>query len=301
MDALQSLGKSWQLTFAQLTTAIHQLSFLITGLATTLGVQWLFYKGAASNDSYLTQLAQYVGMVCVGFIIPFLLRNKTAYRSLGSEDDHDESVHPRISMELLAQNSHNDEEEKSPRLYTEGAVNHFSVMKLSMLDVVANFCVTLGFAVIGSGWIAIFGTSAGLALSSLDNLRQQSPQDNATTSSSLLMFGTLMTLGGTFFYSCVYVYSDHILSKQFPPPLPARVCFFTGVYTTIISLLWITFYTVPRFDQLIHVDQDVSLAQVCLTYAMVVVANATHSWNYYELIERTGSVSVQYRMDICPR
>jgi hypothetical protein len=26
----------------------HQLGFLLTGLCTTLGVQWLFYRGAAS-------------------------------------------------------------------------------------------------------------------------------------------------------------------------------------------------------------------------------------------------------------
>lgn len=28
---------------------LHQIGFLITGLCTTLGVQWLFYRGAASK------------------------------------------------------------------------------------------------------------------------------------------------------------------------------------------------------------------------------------------------------------
>lgn len=28
---------------------LHQIGFLLTGLCTTLGVQWLFYRGAASK------------------------------------------------------------------------------------------------------------------------------------------------------------------------------------------------------------------------------------------------------------
>lgn len=30
---------------------LHQMGFLLTGLCTTLGVQWLFYRGAASKVS----------------------------------------------------------------------------------------------------------------------------------------------------------------------------------------------------------------------------------------------------------
>jgi hypothetical protein len=30
----------------------HQVGFLLTGLCTTLGVQWLFYRGAASTQAY---------------------------------------------------------------------------------------------------------------------------------------------------------------------------------------------------------------------------------------------------------
>lgn len=37
----------------------------------------------------------------------------------------------------------------------DGPIKHKSVFKLAVLDVVANFCVTLGFSVIGSGVRAI--------------------------------------------------------------------------------------------------------------------------------------------------
>lgn len=41
--------------------------------------------------------------------------------------------------------------EKDSDLYVEGPIAHATVIKLSVLDVFANFCVTLGFAIVGSG------------------------------------------------------------------------------------------------------------------------------------------------------
>lgn len=162
-------------------------------------------------------------------------------------------------------------------------------------------------------WIAIFGTSTGLAISSMGNFSSSAEVDaQSAAKTTILMFGTLMTLGGTFFYckcvakesyvknwplteqssvACVYVYSDYIMSQQKPPPLPARICFYSGIYTSIISLVWISLYTLPRFDQLIHIKEGTALESVWFMYLLVIVANASHSWNYYELIDRTGSVS----------
>lgn len=85
------------------------------------------------------------------------------------------------------------------------------------------------------------------------------------------------------------------MSQQKPPPLPARICFYSGCYTSVISLIWIAFYTLPRYDDLIHIKEGTSSEAVVGMYVLVIVANAMHSWNYYELIDRTGSVS----NDIC--
>lgn len=82
------------------------------------------------------------------------------------------------------------------------------------------------------------------------------------------------------------------MSQHKPPPLPARVCCYSGVYTSIISLVWIGFYTWPRLDDMIHIKEGTSLNSVYGMYLLVTVANAVHSWNYYELIDRTGSVSI---------
>lgn len=45
MDAIK---KSSTNNSDSLQIIAHQLGFLLTGLCTTLGVQWLFYRGAAS-------------------------------------------------------------------------------------------------------------------------------------------------------------------------------------------------------------------------------------------------------------
>lgn len=92
--------------------------------------------------------------------------------------------------------------------------------------------------------------------------------------------------------ACVYVYSDCILSKQIPPPLAARVCYTTGLYATAMSILWVGIYTLPQLDSLVNIDPDVSTLSVTAMYALVTIANATHSWNYYELVDRTGNASV---------
>lgn len=57
-----------------------------------------------------------------------------------------------------------------------------------------------------------------------------------------------------------------------------------------MSLLWIMVYTMPRLDNMIHISPSVTMASVWTMYAVVTVSNAMHSWNYYELIERTGNV-----------
>lgn len=90
--------------------------------------------------------------------------------------------------------------------------------------------------------------------------------------------------------ACVYVYSDFIMSKQTPPPLPARVCCYTGMYTSLLSIIWIAVYTVPHSEQLINIKQGTTLFEVIQMYILVMVSNSLHSWNYYELIDRTGSV-----------
>jgi hypothetical protein len=67
-----------------------------------------------------------------------------------------------------------------------------------------------------------------------------------------------------------------------------------GVYTSIFTWIWIIVYTLPQFDDIIHIDQETTTAQVFFVYFIVTIANALHSWSYYELIEMTGNVCTKF-------
>lgn len=58
-------------------------------------------------------------------------------------------------MDFQVQVNHPTQDEHIPSTttsqYEEGPIPHKSVIKLAVLDVFANFCVTVGFAIVGSG------------------------------------------------------------------------------------------------------------------------------------------------------
>ncbi|GAN06959.1 conserved hypothetical protein [Mucor ambiguus] len=316
---------------------LHQIGFLLTGLCTTLGVQWLFYRGAATSMSLLPQLSSYTGMLLVGLFVPILLQRKEQmalqYKLILSEEETDS--HHLFKDHLVTSKLETQDQEDDLKLPTpafmkeEGPIPHFAIIKLASLEIIASFALTIGFSIIGSGmyqviyssvviwcaiftwffmgralsrvqWMAIIGTSVGLGISSLDSIRGSPLQEDAFASAQMdqedatrnvLFNGTLMTLGGTLVSACIYVYADNILSKTDRQPLPARVCCWMGIYTSLFTWLWISVYTLPQFDEIIHVDAETSTATVIAMYLLVTIANALHSWSHYELIERTGNVA----------
>ncbi|OZJ04782.1 hypothetical protein BZG36_01843 [Bifiguratus adelaidae] len=337
---------------SSLYVAVHQVLFLLSGLLQTLGAQWLYYQGATTGASYLTALANYVGMAGVGLLLPFMVKNNsqlsyqmvemadpdatlkenlsgidaeaiTATSRLQVEKRHDDH---KISGQSGANSTTAELSEtivkspikavfEKPIHRPEGPIVHKHIFRLALLDLCANFLVTVGFFYVGSGmyqviyssvviwcaimnfllmgrsltmlqWGAIVGTSCGLAISALGR------GGDDTTSAATLLVGILLTLGGTLFYSCVYVYADFILSNSNPPPLPTRVCFTMGLYCTSMSAIWVLFYTLPHWDELIHIKAGVASSSIWLGYLTIVLASTCHAWNYYELIDRTGSVAV---------
>ncbi|KAF9349532.1 hypothetical protein BGX26_012182 [Mortierella sp. AD094] len=54
--------------YSKWSTIGHQLSFLATGIFSTIAVQWLYYQGAASGTTMLTVFFNYIGMLCVGLV-----------------------------------------------------------------------------------------------------------------------------------------------------------------------------------------------------------------------------------------
>ncbi|CAJ0827598.1 2739_t:CDS:2 [Entrophospora sp. SA101] len=193
----------------------YQVLFLFTGLLQTLGTQYLYYQKATSGASFLTNLVQYIGMAAVGLL---LLPNWLENRS---------------------------------REY----INYKYIIAATLLDLIANFAITIGFFYIGSGmyqviyssvviWcailsffllgrklsfiqsISIVGVSFGLALSAL-GINQSSEVTETLTidddneeieyfNLSRSMFGMILVSFATLGYACIYVFSDLILNMKTP-------------------------------------------------------------------------------------
>ncbi|KAF9548932.1 hypothetical protein EC957_005284 [Mortierella hygrophila] len=64
----QQLQQHQEPTYSKWSTIIHQLSFLGTGIFSTIAVQWLYYQGAASGSTMLTVFFNYIGMMSVGLV-----------------------------------------------------------------------------------------------------------------------------------------------------------------------------------------------------------------------------------------
>ncbi|KAF9146863.1 hypothetical protein BGX30_005073 [Mortierella sp. GBA39] len=64
----QQLQQQQEPTYSKWSTIIHQLSFLGTGIFSTIAVQWLYYQGAASGSTMLTVFFNYIGMMSVGLV-----------------------------------------------------------------------------------------------------------------------------------------------------------------------------------------------------------------------------------------
>ncbi|KAI8992068.1 hypothetical protein BDF20DRAFT_832053 [Mycotypha africana] len=347
---------------------LHQISFLITGLCTTLGMQWLFYKGAATSMSLLPQLSSYTGMLLIGAFIPFLIRRKSRRKSMqynmlpstSATEDHPMNLLEQqllsadtLSLSLTALNVESKEETKGfedqdlsldTSCYEEQStaakeeqdsihapVPHLKIIKLATLELFSSVTLTIGFSIIGSGmyqviyssvviwcailtwifmkqslskiqWLAIIGTSIGLGICSFDNFRAPPLQQTSLDLELPMTFNDntsqvsshTVTLGGTLISACIYVYSDKVLSSsndKGKQPLPAKICCWMGVYTSCYTWIWMFIYTLPRFADIIHIDANTTTFEVTLAYTIVTVAHTLHSYNYYELIDRTGNVA----------
>ncbi|KAK5822614.1 hypothetical protein F5H01DRAFT_336097 [Linnemannia elongata] len=67
-ELAQQLQQQQEPTYSKWSTIIHQLSFLGTGIFSTIAVQWLYYQGAASGSTMLTVFFNYIGMMTVGLV-----------------------------------------------------------------------------------------------------------------------------------------------------------------------------------------------------------------------------------------
>jgi len=178
------------------------------------------------------------------------------------------------------------------------------------------WCAILSFFFLGRKLslvqsISIIGVSVGLALSALGinqntELTTPPPPSSSTGTTmphvyhmSSTMFGMILTSFATFGYACVYVVSDQILTARTPntlPPSPEKVCFLVGTCSTITSLIYIIFYTIPNWNILITQEMEKKIPHsstfiIILTYSLLCFSSFIHNFAYYWLMKELGNVS----------
>ncbi|KAG0238601.1 hypothetical protein BGW42_004363 [Actinomortierella wolfii] len=203
---------------------------------------------------------------------------------------------------------------------------HLPIIAVASMDCIANALVTIGFFYVGSGlyqiiyssiviwcailtriflsrrlrklqWVAIFGVTIGLAISAVGKAQDASP-DGVKQSWLERSFGSLITMGATFLYACVYVLSDKVLSTTSKygehAPSPEKVCSLVGTYATLISGVYLAVHTIPQWQtevvDLVQTRGGV-WSEILGVYPLVTLSSLIHSLNYYVLVKRVGSVA----------
>ncbi|KAF9282313.1 hypothetical protein BGZ68_006074 [Mortierella alpina] len=97
--AVTALSVPAAVTYSKWSTLGHQLSFLATGIFSTIAVQWLYYEGAASGSSMLTVFFNYVGMICVGLV--YAVQSWHADRKQRRQATTTGTGHARVEYDVL--------------------------------------------------------------------------------------------------------------------------------------------------------------------------------------------------------
>ncbi|KAI8838739.1 hypothetical protein BJ741DRAFT_600479 [Chytriomyces cf. hyalinus JEL632] len=270
---------------------LFQLLFLATGMLSTLGAQWVKYRGAANALSFVTSLCQFIGMILVAALPP--TKTYTDHQPDAS------CLHPNLSclapfMSYL-------------RVY--GPANIRGAAFISVLEVAGNLILVAGMFLTGSGlfmviyssivvftalfsrmllpgrslsrmqWASVISICFGLSLTAIGN----TGNENAAAS-HLIFLGILVCIFGTAVLSLVYVATDHILTEG--SSTPYSQCIWVGIFSSLLTLVAMLVLSIPSLRTLPLFDSDVVMAHLIL-----ILSSLGHSVAYFELVESTGGIA----------
>ncbi|KAI9329129.1 hypothetical protein DFJ73DRAFT_964313 [Zopfochytrium polystomum] len=299
-----------------LRIVLLQCLFLATGMMSTLGAQWLKYRGAADSLSFLTVLCTYLGMVLVALLpnpssLPPSADTSSSSTSSSSSSSVSPSLPPSSALSLSSLLK-----SLKDRLDSFGAVAHRSVMIVAGIDVSSQLILVAGLFLTGSGlymvvyssvivftalgnwlflkksispwqWAAVVLISVGLSLTAIGR-----PRDSAD--SARVALGVGVSLLGSWLHSLVYTLNDHHLttsssaSPAAQPTPPRAQCVWMGLYATAFTLLSMLLLSLPTLAHLApHLLDPLNAA----AYVALVLASLGHSLAWFELVGRTGAVA----------
>jgi len=244
----------------------QQTIFLVTGLVSTLGAQWLNYNKAADSRSLLTVMCTYLGMCCIHFM-PIKPKHQSTSVPLREKPKHQSTSVP---LRDLASSSST----QIASTNQESHVNHMGVAMVAVLDVFGQVVLTVGLFYIGSGlyqviyssvivfaaiynriflgrsmtimsWAAIFTITLGLALTSVGGNITHSEEFDDEELARRTSIGFFLTVIGTAIFSGCYTLNDALMTGTERKASPRDQCLYVGIYSTAFCFVLMLCISVP--------------------------------------------------------
>ena len=277
-------------------TWFHRISFLLTGIFTTIVNQIIFYNGIGDPSTGFLSLPTYLGMLAV--VVMPIARTPSAvpqYRIMGSATI-DVSAHVLCMLGLQVVGSG-----VYQVLYSSGNIPSrcdCSCCALLLASSLPIPCAVVCFTALFSTcilrkshsalqWMGILAIAFGLALTSHDSVPDH-PEHGTT-----FMAGILVTLLGCICYAGSYVTNEGILSKG-AAIVPQRLCVLVGLYGSSLHLAYMSATVLPNW-QVKVVDKIASsgtpVYYCVVLYGALVMSSFLHNMAYFHLLRHTGAVS----------
>mmetsp|Transcript_5657 Transcript_5657/g.15007 ORF Transcript_5657/g.15007 Transcript_5657/m.15007 type:complete len:475 (-) Transcript_5657:483-1907(-) len=135
----------------------------------------------------------------------------------------------------------------------------------------------------------------GLALPTLDQA------SDTTEGGDDIFAGIILTFMGTLFYALEYTLCERVFSLYDRPVDSRQLCFFTGAWGLLFTLIWMCVYTFPHWNEV--VTEEVAAAEgspwlILFLFATHTINNGVHNAAWFVVCELESGVSTGLLMGL---
>lgn len=268
VDAAEKEKASRKLT---LQTWFHRISFLLTGIFTTIVNQVIFYHGVGDPATGMLSLPTYLGMLSV-LVMPVSRTPCTVpqWKFAGvATVDVLSAVLCILGMQVVGSGV-------------------YQVLYSSVVCFTAFFSTCfLRKSHSVFQWIGVLAIAGGLAITSHDSVPDH-PEHGTT-----FVAGIFVTLVGCVGYACSYVLNEAMLGRG-GGIVPQRQCVLVGAYGTVLHLAYILIFIAPEWETRVVskvLAGGTPVHNTVALYVALVMSAFLHNMAYFHLLAHTGAVS----------
>ena len=110
-----------------------------------------------------------------------------------------------------------------------------------------------------------------------------------------------LTFTGTLFYALEYTLCEQVFSLYERPVDSKELCFFTGGWGLLMTLMWMCVYTTPRWQEVVVgeiAEHDGSLPLILFLFLTHTINNGVHNYAWFVVCELESGVSTGLLMGV---